>query len=77
MTRGQIEHEAIARQGRIIAVIIAVAGLIAIGAPWLTDIAGLPIRFEMLLYLISLAGFILALAMTYQIWRKRRGNEEH
>ncbi len=75
MTRGLDQEQALARQGRIIAVIIALAGVVAIIAPWLTRIAGLPLRFEMLFYLISLAGFILALAMTYQIWRKRRTNE--
>ncbi|WP_095589920.1 DUF5337 domain-containing protein [Actibacterium ureilyticum] len=65
---------AIARQGRLVAVVIMAGGLIAIIAPWLTNILGLPIRFEMLFYLIALAAFVWALAVSYQIWRKSRTN---
>lgn len=68
------DQTTIKRQGRLAAVVIAVGGVLAIVAPWLTDILGLPVRFEMLLYLISLATFIWALAVTYQIWRKSRDN---
>lgn len=66
--------ETVARQGRLVAIVIALGGLIAIIAPWLTNILGLPIRFEMLFYLIALAAFVWALAVSYQIWRKSRTN---
>lgn len=63
------------KQGRVAGVTIAVGGLLAITAPWLTNVLGLPIRFEMLFYLISIAAFIWALAVTLQIRRKRQENQ--
>lgn len=63
------------RQGRVAGVVIAVGGLLAITAPWLTNVLGLPMRFEMLFYLISLAAFVWALAVTLQIRRKRQENQ--
>ncbi len=74
MTQGQDQEKALARQGRIAAIVIAAGGLLAIVAPWLTTVLGLSIRFEMLFYLISLAAFTWALVVTYRIWRKRRDN---
>lgn len=63
------------RQGRVAGVVIAVGGLLAITAPWLTSVLGLPMRFEFLFYLISLAAFVWALAVTLQIRRKRQENQ--
>lgn len=62
------------RQGRIAALVIAASGLAAIGAPILVQLAGLPVRFEILIYLLALAGFAWALIVTFQIWRARRDN---
>jgi len=74
VTRGQDQEKALARQGRIAAIVIAAGGLLAMAAPWLTAVLGLSFRFEILFYLISLAAFAWALAVTYRIWRKRREN---
>ncbi|MDP7151200.1 MAG: DUF5337 domain-containing protein [Paracoccaceae bacterium] len=63
------------RQSRVAAVVIAIGGFLAIAAPWLTNILGLPLRFEMLFYLIAIAAFIWALVVTLQIRRKRRENQ--
>ena len=63
------------KQGRVAGAAIAVGGLLAIMAPWLTNILGLPIRFEMLFYLIAIAAFIWALSVTLQIRRKRQENQ--
>lgn len=63
------------KQGRVAGAVIAVGGLLAITAPWLTNILGLPIRFEMLFYLISIAAFVWALVVTLQIRRKRQENQ--
>ena len=68
-------EQKLTKQGRVAGVTIAVGGLLAIMAPWLTNILGLPIRFEMLFYLISIAAFIWALAVTLQIRRKRQENQ--
>lgn len=66
--------EALRRQGRMAALVIALSGVAAILAPILTATAGLPFRFEILIYLLALAGFAWALIVTFQIWRKRRDN---
>jgi len=66
---------AIARKGRIIAVVIAGGGLSAILAPWLIQVFGLPIRYEMLFYFSALAAFIWALVNIYQIWRMRQDSQ--
>lgn len=63
------------RQARVAGVVIAVGGFLAIAAPWLTNILGLPVRFEMLFYLIAIAAFIWALVVTLQIRQKRRKDQ--
>ena len=60
------------RTGRLIAIIIAVAGLLAILAPWLVAVLGLAPRFEILFYLISMAAFIWSLVVTWKLWQKTR-----
>jgi len=61
-----------ARMGRQAAIVIAVAGLLSIFAPQITSALGLAPRFEMLLYLISLAAFIWSLVVTWKLWQKTR-----
>ncbi|ROT98522.1 DUF5337 family protein [Histidinibacterium lentulum] len=62
----------IARQARRAALAIAGGGLLAILAPMLVRVAGLPLRFEVLLYLVALAAFVWALVVTWTIWQKTR-----
>ncbi|HCP80416.1 MAG TPA: hypothetical protein DIT67_02065 [Octadecabacter sp.] len=61
-----------ARMGRQVAIVIACAGLLSIFAPQLTRILGATPRVEMLFYLISLAGFIWSLVVTWKLWQKTR-----
>ncbi|MFP4273942.1 MAG: DUF5337 family protein [Paracoccaceae bacterium] len=61
----------IARQGRIVALVIAGAGLAAILAPWIVSAAGLPVRFEMLIYLATMGAFLWALVVAARLWRSR------
>ncbi len=70
MTQGHNEHTA--RQGRIAAVVIAAAGVLAMLAPWIVTTAGLTPRFEILMYLVSMAAFIWSLVVTLRIWQKTR-----
>ena len=49
------------RQGRIVALVIAGAGVLAILAPWLVQVLSLQPRFEFLFYLASLGAFVWAL----------------
>jgi hypothetical protein len=62
----------IAKQGRTAAIVIALAGLLAIFAPQLTRLLGATPRVEMLFYLISLAAFIWSLVVTWKLWQKTR-----
>lgn len=63
-----------ARQGRIIAIVIASAGLLSIAAPFIAQTLGGGYRLEMLLYLLSLAGFIWSLVVTWKLWQKTKEN---
>lgn len=62
----------VARQGRQAALVIIAAALLSIIAPWITRVTGLPLRYEVLFYLASLAGFIWSLVVTWRIWQKTR-----
>ena len=64
--------ESMARQGRQAALAIAGGGLLAILAPVLVSELGLPIRYEFLFYLVSMAAFIWALVVAVRIWHKTR-----
>lgn len=60
------------KQGRIIAITIATAGLLSVFAPGIVYVLGLAPRFEILLYLISLAAFIWSLVVTWKLWQNTR-----
>ena len=61
-----------AREGRIIAIIIALAAVLSIFAPQLVRLFGLAPKYEILFYLISLAAFIWSLVVTWKLWQKTR-----
>ncbi len=63
---------AFARSGRIVAVVIAAGGLLALFAPWLTITLGLPARYEMLFYFAALGAFVWALVVAVRMWRARQ-----
>jgi hypothetical protein len=63
----------IARRGRMVALVIAGAGLAAILAPYIVAWTGLAPRFEFLIYFAAMAAFFWALVVTWQIWRARNG----
>ena len=63
-----------ARQGRIIAIVIACSGVLSIAAPSIARIVGGGYRLEMLLFLMSLAGFIWSLVVTWKLWQKTKEN---
>lgn len=72
MDRNQKASQAIARKGRMVAVVIAATMLIWMAVSWLGGQLGLPTRFAFLFDLAALAAFFWALVVTYQIWRDRR-----
>jgi hypothetical protein len=63
------------RQGRIVALVIAGAGMLAILAPWLVQALGLEPRFEFLFYLASLGAFVWALIVALRM-RKGGANNQ-
>ncbi|MBT8457853.1 MAG: DUF5337 domain-containing protein [Rhodobacteraceae bacterium] len=65
-----------ARQGRIAALVIAMTMLLWMAAQWLGGQMGWEARFVFLFDMIALAGFTWALFVTWQIWRKRRDEQD-
>lgn len=63
-----------ARQSRTVAIVIAVIVIAWLLANWIGPALGLPGRYAILFDMLALAGFAWVLFVTFQIWRKRRGN---
>ena len=59
------------KQGRLVAVVIAAAMLLWLGAQWIGGALGLPARFAFLFDFAALAAFIWAMIVAVQIWRNR------
>ena len=74
MAKDDQQQNDTARQGRVVAVVIAAVAILWIGAQWLGGSLGWETRFVFLFDLLALAGFLWALIVTFQIWRKRRSD---
>lgn len=72
MTDGNDTGRALGRQGRIVALVIALTMILWLVAQSAGAWLGLPGRYAFLVDLFALAGFLWALIVTWQIWRKRR-----
>ena len=68
-------EQQLAKQGRMVAVVIASAMLFWVLAQWLGPQMGLPGRFAILIDLAVLAALLWSMIVTYQIWRKRQDIE--
>ena len=64
----------LARQARLVALVIAGTMVAWIGAQWLGGQLGWQTRFVFLFDLAALAAFFWALVVTYRIWRARQDN---
>ena len=62
----------LARQARMVAIVIAVTIVGWVCAQWLGGALGWPARFAFLFDFAALAAFLWALIVTYGIWRKGR-----
>ena len=62
----------LARQARLVSIVIALTMVGWMVAQWAGGQLGLPDRYVFLVDLFALAGFLWALIVTWQIWRKRR-----
>jgi len=56
----------------VVAVVIALSGLVALLAPWIAATLEWSLRGEMLLYLAAMGGFAWALIVTVGLWRRRK-----
>lgn len=65
----------IARQGRIVALVIAGAMLLWMGAQFVGAKLGIDTRYMFLIDLLALAAFVWALVNIFWIWRNRRDSE--
>ncbi len=72
MTISPEEDRALARQARLVSIVIAVAVILWLGGQWLGGKFGLEARYVFLLDFAAIAAFIWALAVGIKIWRKRR-----
>lgn len=63
----------LARQARLVSIVIAATMILWMTAQWTGGKLGLPDHYVFLFDLFALAGFLWALIVTWQIWRKRRG----
>jgi hypothetical protein len=72
MAQGPERERHLARQARLVSVVIAAAMVLWLGAQWLGGRIGLPPRYVFLFDLAALAAMVWALAVTWRIWRQRR-----
>ena len=61
-----------ARQGRLVALVVAMTMVVWLGAQWLGGRLGLEARYVFLFDLAALAAFFWAVVVAIQMWRKRR-----
>ena len=74
MSDGTDPDKILARQARLVSIVIAATMVGWMAAQWMVGRLGLPDRYVFLVDLFALAGFLWALFVTWQIWRKRRDN---
>lgn len=65
-------EEALARKGRMVALVIAGSMLFWILAQWIGPELGMPGRFALLIDFAVLAALVWSMVVTYQIWRARQ-----
>ena len=62
--------------GRLVSVVIAGTMILWMAAQWIGGELGLPSEYVFLFDLFALAGFLWAIFVTRQLWRKRRDIEK-
>lgn len=73
--RDEREKE-LARLGRLISIVIAGTMLLWMAAQWIGGELKLPNEYVFLFDLFAMAGFLWAIFVTRQLWRKRRELEK-
>lgn len=67
--------DAIAKKGRMVALVIAGAMIFWIGGQFLRTQLALPLRFAFLIDFMAIAAFVWALVVILQIWRARQDDK--
>ena len=73
MPREDGPDEQMSRHARLVALVIAAVMILWMAAQWLGGVMGWPARYVFLFDMLALAGFVWCLFVTWQIWRRRRG----
>jgi hypothetical protein len=71
---GSGKQQALAREARLVAVVLAATVLLWMGAQWLGGRFGWETRFVFLFDLAAIAAFVWSLIVTGRIWRRGQGN---
>ncbi len=66
------EDRVIARQARLVALVIAMTMILWMAAQWLGGQMGWETRYVFLFDMVALAAFGWSLYVSWQIWKKRR-----
>ncbi|MEM9476338.1 MAG: DUF5337 domain-containing protein [Pseudomonadota bacterium] len=75
MTSEKEKNRDLARQGRLVGVLIAMTMVLWMAAQWLGGEMGWELRYVFLFDLVALAAFAWGMYLTWQLWRKRRDEE--
>lgn len=75
MTKPGQEDMRLAKEARLVAVVMALTMILWLGAQWLGGKAGWETRFVFLFDLAALAAFIWAMVVTWRIWRRQKRPE--
>lgn len=75
MDNRELREKELARTGRIVSIVIAGTMILWMAAQWIGREIGLPAEYAYLFDLFALAGFLWAIIVTFQLWRKRREND--
>ncbi len=70
------KDQSLAREARQVAVVIAAATILWLGAQWLGRALGWDASYAFLFDLAALAAFIWALVVTWRIWRRQQRQGE-
>lgn len=72
MHEDDVRDREYARQARTISLVIAGTMILWMAGQWVGGEMGLSSRYVFLIDLFALAGFLWAMIVTWQLWRKRR-----
>lgn len=76
MTGDTNKDRHLARQSRLVAIVIAGATLLWLVLQWVGGALGWPARFAFLIDMAALAAFVWAFVVTWRLWRARQGDME-